>query len=227
MKYCRIQLKNPSSCWDLPLWTSIPHSLFTEQSNTRVFCRCRRRDLVISRSSHFVRCTHLVESSESPAFLGSSELFCSSSRAASFSADSDPPTPSLAAGPDGPGKEKSEVPAHSAGAAVCMIFWRTSRIFSCKHTLVGKISEYRAWNAAVAWAMDETYTENTERLDRAFYAWAQRNLIRDLFQSLQAEKWRTILLVTAQTWFWVCLKYNVLKNGCSTQFPSDCVICKD
>lgn len=162
MKYCRLQLekkqtKPPCMCLDLPLWTSVPHSRPTEKkSNTRVFYRCRRRDLVISRSSRFVQWTHLVESSESPAFLGSSELPCSSSRSASFSADSDPPPPpSLAAGPDGPGKEAgSEVPTLSAGAAVCMIFWRTSRIFNCKHTLVGKISAYRAWNAAVAWATD-------------------------------------------------------------------------
>jgi hypothetical protein len=27
------------------------------------------------------------------------------------------------------------------GVAVCMIFCRTSRIFSCRHTLVGKMSE--------------------------------------------------------------------------------------
>ena len=32
-------------------------------------------------------------------------------------------------------------PETSEGAAVCMIFCLTSRIFSCRHTLVGKMSE--------------------------------------------------------------------------------------
>lgn len=40
----------------------------------------------------------------------------------------------------------------SGGAAACMIFWRTSLIFSCRQTLVGKMSAKRAWKAAVAWA---------------------------------------------------------------------------
>lgn len=155
MKYCRIRLKTPgcvgTSFSKQPFLTRTLRWAILVSSN-----RCRRRDLDIGHSSCFVHRTHLVESSESPAFLGSSELFCSSSRSASFSADPDPPPPSLAAGPDGPGKEaESEVPAISLGAAVCMIFWRTSRIFNCKHTLVGKISAYRAWNAAVAWATEE------------------------------------------------------------------------
>lgn len=160
MKYCRIQLQTP---------VCVGTSLSEHPFHTRT---------LLSRAIHvssidagggiwssvvplaFVRWTHLVESRESPAFLGSSELLCSSSRSASFSADSDAPPPSLAMGPDGPGKEAgSEVPALSVGTAVCMIFWRTSRIFNCKHTLVGKISEYRAWKAAVAWAT-ETKTWN-------------------------------------------------------------------
>ena len=33
-----------------------------------------------------------------------------------------------------------------------MIFCRTSLIFSCRHTLVGNMSEYLVWKAAVAWA---------------------------------------------------------------------------
>lgn len=41
-------------------------------------------------------------------------------------------------------------PEASEGVAVCMIFCRTSLIFSCRHNLVGKMSEYRVWKAAVA-----------------------------------------------------------------------------
>lgn len=41
-------------------------------------------------------------------------------------------------------------PEASQGVAVCMIFCRTSRIFSCRHSLVGKMSEYLVWKAAVA-----------------------------------------------------------------------------
>ena len=32
-----------------------------------------------------------------------------------------------------------------------IIFWRTSRILSCKQSLVGNISECLAWNVEVAW----------------------------------------------------------------------------
>lgn len=57
------------------------------------------------------------------------------------------------------------------GVAVCMIFWRTSRIFSCRHTLVGKVSKWWAWKAAVAWAGEDNrdtmtrWTHCQERLD--------------------------------------------------------------
>lgn len=160
MKYYRIQLEKKKFVLGLlPLNSCSTHSHSTEKSNTRVSSVDAGRGIWSSASVvpfNFVHSTHLVESSESPAFLGSSGLLSSSSRSASFSADSDPPPPSLPAGPDGPGKQReSEDPGHSVGAAVCMIFWRTSRIFSCKHTLVGKISAYRAWNAAVAWATEE------------------------------------------------------------------------
>lgn len=59
--------------------------------------------------------------------------------------------------PEGPGREPDESgmpkPEASEGAAVCMIFCRTSLIFSCRHNLVGNISEYLVWKAAVAWAV--------------------------------------------------------------------------
>lgn len=40
----------------------------------------------------------------------------------------------------GPGSEASAPGGCSVGVAACMIFWRTSRIFSCRHTLEGKMS---------------------------------------------------------------------------------------
>ncbi|TNN81726.1 hypothetical protein EYF80_008172 [Liparis tanakae] len=56
--------------------------------------------------------------------------------------------------PEGPGRGpiESGMPRAetSEGAAVCMIFCRTSLIFSCRHTLEGKMSQYLVWKAAVA-----------------------------------------------------------------------------
>ncbi len=68
---------------------------------------------------------------------------------------------SLAAGLDGPGVEaETELPLATPPTiselpAVCMIFCLTSRIFSCRHTLLGNVSEWRAWKAAVACAVPE------------------------------------------------------------------------
>lgn len=40
----------------------------------------------------------------------------------------------------GPGRGASAPGGCSVGVAACMIFWRTSRIFSCRQTLEGKMS---------------------------------------------------------------------------------------
>ena len=39
-----------------------------------------------------------------------------------------------------------------------IIFWRTSRILSCRQTLLGKASECFSWNADVAWRNDTIST---------------------------------------------------------------------
>lgn len=40
----------------------------------------------------------------------------------------------------GPERGASAPGGCSVGVAACMIFWRTSRIFNCRHTLDGKMS---------------------------------------------------------------------------------------
>ena len=54
-----------------------------------------------------------------------------------------------------PGAEAAELPdaVVAVGEAdLAIIFWRTSRILSCRHTLFGKASECFSWNADVACA---------------------------------------------------------------------------
>lgn len=96
---------------------------------------------------------HLEESCES---RGSSRLPSAppSSSSSCRSPFPDPPSPRWE--PDGPGRGAPEEsvghPGASEGVAVCIIFCRTSRIFSCRQSLVGKMSEYLVWKAAVAGA---------------------------------------------------------------------------
>lgn len=98
---------------------------------------------------------HLEESCESRGSSGLASVPCSSSSSGS----SPLIVPSPDCEPEGPGRDPDESgvprPGPSEGAAVCMIFCRTSLIFSCRHNLVGNISEYLVWKAAVAWAVKE------------------------------------------------------------------------
>ena len=55
-----------------------------------------------------------------------------------------------------PGAELREavVVVVTGEADLAIIFWRTSRILSCRQTLLGKASECFSWNADVACALD-------------------------------------------------------------------------
>ena len=57
-----------------------------------------------------------------------------------------------------PGAEAAElreaVVVVTGEADLAIIFWRTSRILSCRQTLLGKASECFSWNADVACALD-------------------------------------------------------------------------
>lgn len=113
---------------------------------------------------------HLEESCESRGSSGLASVPCSMSSSCGSPPALKDPSPDW--DPEGPAMEpaESEPPKieMSEGAAVCMIFCRTSLIFSCRHTLVGNISEYLVWKAAVAWAVDkrrnhqEVYNQNEE-----------------------------------------------------------------
>lgn len=51
-----------------------------------------------------------------------------------------------------PGADAASAPDVLVGELErAIIFWRTSRIFSCRHTLVGNASQWSNWNAVVAW----------------------------------------------------------------------------
>lgn len=104
-------------------------------------------------NKHIVFFPHLEESWESRGSSALPSVPCSSSSSCS----SPLPDPSPDWDPEGPGREpdESEVPKPegSEGVAVCMIFCRTSLILSCRHNLVGNMSEYLVWKAAVAWAV--------------------------------------------------------------------------
>lgn len=102
---------------------------------------------------------HLEESCESRGSSGLASVPCSMSSSCGSPPALKDPSPDW--DPEGPAMEpaESEPPKieMSEGAAVCMIFCRTSLIFSCRHTLVGNISEYLVWKAAVAWAVDKRW----------------------------------------------------------------------
>ena len=108
----------------------------------------------VERCDWFVSVPHLEESCESRTSSGLASVPCSSSSSCRSPHPLADPSPDWEL--EGPGREPVESgmpnPVASDGVAVCMIFCRTSLIFSCRHTLVGNISEYLVWKAAVAWA---------------------------------------------------------------------------
>lgn len=117
--------------------------------------------------------SHLEESWESRGSSALPSVPCSSSSSCS----SPLPDPSPNWDPEGPGREpnESEVPKPetSEGVAVCMIFCRTSLILSCKHNLVGNISEYLVWKAAVAWAVKKEIESEFDRNYLGFSTWPE------------------------------------------------------
>lgn len=174
-------------------------------------------------NSHWLVVPHLEESCESRWSSGLPSVPCSSSSSCS----SPLPDPSPKWEPEGPGIEPDESGVHtpeaSEGAAVCMIFCRTSLIFSCRHNLVGNMSEYLVWKAAVAWAVKTKWKTTKNN------AWQYKYHSEDIclwFVSMLPDgkkpcSWNSCM-TSARLWSSVRLseEYGTLSNSSSDKMSS-------